>query len=286
MPPQTNSSTTTCPVCHGSGQVNVGGKSMICPACKGQGVTPAGFPVPFHYPINLTVTQPVTGSQPSQSVPSAPTFTGLSGTNPVILRMGNEAAFEWIYALATATSPNVSGDASRFVQVMLQDMSSQFNFSSSAVGLGLFAGSGQLPFAQLEPYTFGKQTQLSLTGYPVNYTNNVLVFGIGNGAATTFSTTLNAPVLPGSLTVTDPTGSITGTDNGNGEITGTGISGTINYATGALSVTYAAAPAAGANPTATYTIGCSLINVQFSIWGQLLVPQTGTGANQIQPLAS
>lgn len=76
--------------------------------------------------------------------------------------------------------------------------------------------------------------------------------GTGNGTTVTFTHTMaNIPVLAGSVSVT--AGSVTGTDNGSGTISGTGISGTINYATGALSVTFTTAPASGTAVTTSYS---------------------------------
>jgi hypothetical protein len=65
-----------------------------------------------------------------------------------------------------------------------------------------------------------------------------------DGTTTTFTGTYTpTPIPPGSLQVV--AGAVTGLDNGSGGITGTGIaSGTINYATGAISVTFTTAPAA------------------------------------------
>lgn len=65
--------------------------------------------------------------------------------------------------------------------------------------------------------------------------------GTGDGTAVTFNVTL-APVPVRATTLVVKAGSVTGVDNGSGVITGTGISsGTINYVTGALSVTFSAA---------------------------------------------
>ena len=77
----------------------------------------------------------------------------------------------------------------------------------------------------------------------------------GNGSATTFAGTLpsyplvpSSPNCPTPLTIT--IGSVVATDGGNGLLTGTGVSaGTINYATGAYSITYSAAPSSGATAT-------------------------------------
>lgn len=66
--------------------------------------------------------------------------------------------------------------------------------------------------------------------------------GTGNGVQTVFSSTLTTtPIYPTSVLVTGGAGQ-SGTDNGAGLITGTGISsGTINYDTGAITVTFSAA---------------------------------------------
>jgi hypothetical protein len=72
--------------------------------------------------------------------------------------------------------------------------------------------------------------------------NQGQVIGSGNGVALNFSGTLTTPVLPGSVRVT--AGSIIGLDNGAGGISGAGISsGSVNYTTGAVSISYSAAPA-------------------------------------------
>lgn len=69
----------------------------------------------------------------------------------------------------------------------------------------------------------------------------------GNGSATSFAPQIpaaNTPVVPGSLRIAG-TG-IAGADNGAGALTGTGIaSGSVNYATGAVSLTFSAAPTNG-----------------------------------------
>lgn len=59
------------------------------------------------------------------------------------------------------------------------------------------------------------------------------------------------PVLPGTVYFEADGGSVVGKDDGNGKIVGTGITaGTIDYTTGAISVTLAAAPSQ--EPTVTY----------------------------------
>jgi len=77
--------------------------------------------------------------------------------------------------------------------------------------------------------------------------------GTGDGSDTSFSATLaNTPVVPHSVVVR--AGNAVGTDNGNGNITGSGIAAgsTINYETGDITVNFTTAPASGVPVTVTY----------------------------------
>jgi hypothetical protein len=78
-------------------------------------------------------------------------------------------------------------------------------------------------------------------------------YGTGDGATTTFSHTMaSTPVLLGSVTIT--AGSVVATDDGLGNLVGTGVaSGSIDYDTGASSITYETAPADDTAITASYT---------------------------------
>lgn len=82
-----------------------------------------------------------------------------------------------------------------------------------------------------------------------------VVLGVGDASETEFTGTMTAlPVKTETLTVT--AGAVTGTDDGEGAITGTGISaGTVNYTTGAISVTLDAAAASETPVTVDYTRG-------------------------------
>jgi hypothetical protein len=80
-----------------------------------------------------------------------------------------------------------------------------------------------------------------------------LVLGTGNGSTLTFAGTLTTPVLPGSVQVTADT--VVGLDDEAGTITGSGITaGSINYGTGAASVSYTVAPAAGKQVLVEYDL--------------------------------
>ena len=86
------------------------------------------------------------------------------------------------------------------------------------------------------------------------------VIGTGNGVLTTFAGTLSIPVLAGSVVVSDSAQQWWGTDNGAGAIVDVngGVTGTINYATGAISVTFSSAPPNGNTIKATYGQTASL----------------------------
>lgn len=79
------------------------------------------------------------------------------------------------------------------------------------------------------------------------------VLGVGVAQTLTYAFALaGAPVQPGTVSITD--GVETFTDDGMGVLTGdAGGSGTVNYRTGAVSVTFTANPAVGGNITADYT---------------------------------
>jgi hypothetical protein len=85
--------------------------------------------------------------------------------------------------------------------------------------------------------------------------NQGQVIGTGNGSAAVFAGNLTVPALPGSVMLN--TGAVTAKDNGSGVISGFGISGSINYATGAISITYSTAPAAGVSVLVDYDTNVS-----------------------------
>jgi hypothetical protein len=100
--------------------------------------------------------------------------------------------------------------------------------------------------------TAGQQVFKNVTDGTYASENTTQVVGTGNGALTNFTGTLTPhPMRVSSLTVT--AGTIIGTDNGSGAITGTGITaGTIDYNAGTISITYAVAPANATNVIATF----------------------------------
>ena len=83
------------------------------------------------------------------------------------------------------------------------------------------------------------------------------VIGAGDGTTTSFSGTLaHPPIVTSSITIhyTISSTAYTATDDGAGNISGTDCSGTINYSTGAWSLTFTTAPDSGTNITADYTV--------------------------------
>lgn len=76
-----------------------------------------------------------------------------------------------------------------------------------------------------------------------------------DGTQTAFSDTLLVEVVPASLTITYTIGGVSysATDDGNGNITGTNLTGTIDYASGALDLSFSTPPDAGTNVTVSYT---------------------------------
>lgn len=91
------------------------------------------------------------------------------------------------------------------------------------------------------PLIFYEDPDIFYQDWPQQYAVDNIASG--NGSQTTFAGTLqNPPIIIGTLFITD--GTYVAQDQGDGTLTGTGISaGTINYTTGAYSVTFSSAPA-------------------------------------------
>jgi len=76
--------------------------------------------------------------------------------------------------------------------------------------------------------------------------------GSADGSTTTFSTTVsNIPLRPYTVQILDNQ-EIVANDDGSGTITGTGVTGTVNYTTGVTSVTFTTAPISGHPILITY----------------------------------
>lgn len=77
---------------------------------------------------------------------------------------------------------------------------------------------------------------------------------VPNGAITTFTLAGTGPIARGSVAVNGSNPVVVGTDDGLGSITGAGITaGTVDYLTGALSVTFTVAPVGASTVTFTYS---------------------------------
>jgi len=129
---------------------------------------------------------------------------------------------------------------------------------------------------KLEFFTLDTSVTIKVSddqGNTYSNTSRTESIGTGDGTATDFSGTLSyTPIVPGSVTVTD--GNETFTDNGDGTLTGSaGGSGTINYYTGAISVSFASAPSSGADISVSYT-QAALLN-----FGSLGVSQVNLTVN-------
>ena len=84
------------------------------------------------------------------------------------------------------------------------------------------------------------------SGYASNSIAGEQLGAVGNGTLVTFSGTAAAkPVRPESLRITVESDAVNyAVDDGKGNLLGIGVKvGTVNYATGAISITWAAAPA-------------------------------------------
>ncbi len=85
-----------------------------------------------------------------------------------------------------------------------------------------------------------------------NVTPGYTVTGLINGVNTVYAIQANAPIVPNSLTITGSNPVQVVTDNGAGALAGAGT-GTVNYTTGAIALTFTAAPIAASTITVTYS---------------------------------
>ena len=275
-----NSTQAPCPVCNadgsGGGQIQLrSGRVVTCPICKGVGAVDngSGFPVPQWYQFFFTLTTTATPGPP-------PVVTSVPQGNPQFL--SQDGNFELLELLEDCP-------AAQFVQALMEDLSGQNKFSQNPISLRNFAGTAQLPFALPAPYVFGPRTQVKITvnnNPPPAATQEV---GIGDAvkyvAASPLTGILAANgsvgnILPGSVQIAVSGGGVVVTDDGLGGLTNAGhtAAGTINYVTGAFTLTYVAAPAANAIITATFAQGLAVQNIEIDLFGYLRVPQAGKGS--------
>ena len=152
---------------------------------------------------------------------------------------------KYVFPLVRAIFPNLIAMEICSVQPMTGPASLIFYFdfvygtSKGAVSAGTKVFDA-VAGPNMQDYTYSSETVKDET------------IGTGDGSKTTFSASLAfIPVRPGTVTVV--AASVTGTDNGSGTISGTGISsGTIDYTSGAISITFSSAPANGVSVKVTY----------------------------------
>ena len=130
--------------------------------------------------------------------------------------------------------------------------------------LGSWVGGGTNGWTQIGGTTTliaGGESNWILGVYTGTYKTPAQAIGSGGGSTvTSFSYATPAPYLPitasgVSISYTIGGTVYTATDNGSGAITGTDLSGTVNYTTGAISLTYTTGPDSGTAITlAAYTI--------------------------------
>lgn len=99
--------------------------------------------------------------------------------------------------------------------------------------------------------TAGQQVFQHVTDGTYASENSTAVVGTSNGSSTTISGSVSpVPMRPSTVRVT--CGTVVGTDNGAGVISGTGVTGTVDYSSGAISVTYTVQPVASASVVAQF----------------------------------
>lgn len=94
----------------------------------------------------------------------------------------------------------------------------------------------------------------------IYFTENI---GTGDGATTSYSyTTKNIPVSPTSVSITYAIGGVlyTATDDGQGNISGTNLTGTVDYNAGVVNLTFSTAPDSGTAIDIKYSIS-DVLNV-------------------------
>jgi hypothetical protein len=145
------STTQTCPACGGSGVAQTVSGAVTCGLCGGAGeVESSEARQPFAYVFN-----PNQQSQTGSPV-STPGTVPASGTALAIKQIDPSSDFEWVFTVASFTSPQLL--------VYLRD--DTINFTSDPVLLSLFAGTAQLPFPVWiggKPYVFGAKSVLEFT---------------------------------------------------------------------------------------------------------------------------
>ena len=138
--------------------------------------------------------------------------------------------------------------------IFYQDWPQQYTQDQVASADGItaaFPGSTQASPVIARTFTITDGTQILSD---IGQTVTAEVLGVGTGIVGPYAFTLDfAPISPGTLQITD--GVEVFTDNGLGTLNGgAGGTGTINYTTGAISITFAVAVGVGVSITANYSL--------------------------------
>ncbi len=214
----------------------------------------------------ITVAYVSGGSLSVAVVGSAITVTIVPGTSTNTLIQGAVAGYAPASALVNSVVNAGQGAVTPTVQTataLTGGTTATDDGAGTIAGTGLASGSINYTTGVLDlnyitapgngavinaTYTAGISTVAALVQNSVTSES----VGTGNGINATFTYTVsNTPVVINSVTLT--AGSVTGTDNGLGSISGAGISsGSINYETGAVSVTFSTIPANNTAITIAY----------------------------------
>ena len=161
---------------------------------------------------------------------------------------GNGAAVSFTYSLISA--PAVTGSVIVTAgNAYLMDINASGNLTGAGFG-SINYTTGLLSVTFSTPPADGDAIYVSYTNVKTTAT-----IATADGSTATFGSTLMASssIIPGTVVVSAATSTTTQTvtDNAAGAFTGAG-SGTIDYTTGKLSVTFTAVPSAGATVTVSY----------------------------------
>ena len=151
----------------------------------------------------------------------------------------------FLQQLAAANAPNADGcvslDSAGVVPKFI-DISPDGLYAFVTETNGQTAGA--LKIINTDPNSATFETLMTTIDLATSQASITLSPNPADGTTVTFTGAVWAPVIPGSLEVV--AGAIQCLDNGSGSFTGTGCqSGSINYATAAISITFTAAPTAG-----------------------------------------